>query len=139
VSCSFIPVGAKDQCVTECQKSAYQYQIDCVNSTACDKMKAACGDPTGGGSSGGTTSGGTTSGGTSSGGIDAGNDFAIQQCQSACDTLNFFSCLDAATHQTCRDTCTTAAANKRDGFTTCVNTSGSDCTRGQDCYTQLTQ
>jgi hypothetical protein len=128
-SCSFIPLGAKDQCVTECQKSAYQYQIDCVNSNACDKMKAACGDPTGG----------TSSGGTSSGGIDAGNDFAIEECQSACDKLSFFSCLDAATHQACRDKCATAAANKRDGFTSCVNTSGSDCTRGRDCYSQLSQ
>jgi hypothetical protein len=135
ISCSFIPLGAKDQCVTECQKSAYQYQIDCVNSNACDKMKAACGDPTGG-SSGGTSSGGTS---TSGGPPDAGDTFAIQQCQSACDNLNFFSCIDAATHSTCRDTCTSAAASKRDTFTSCVNTSGGDCTKGQDCYAQFKQ
>src|SRR5262249_5444804 len=131
----FIPVGAKDQCLTECQKSAYQYQIDCVNSNPCDKIKSACGDPTGGQSGGGTGDDGGT------GGIDAGCDdsFKITVCQQACDSLNFFACLDAATHQECRDLCTTAAANKRDAFTSCANGAGSDCTRGTDCYTQFKQ
>jgi hypothetical protein len=129
VQCSFIPVGAKTDCVSRCQSAAYQYQIDCVNSNACDKIKSACGDPTGGGGGGGDL------------GLDAGSgdSFAIQDCQSACDTLSTFSCIDAAAHQKCRDDCTTAAANKRDGLTSCVKTTAPDCTRATDCYSVFEQ
>jgi hypothetical protein len=135
ISCSLIRVGDKAGCNTECQKSAYQYQIDCVNNTACASIASTCGNPTGDGSGGGgTTSGGTTSGGTTSGGIDAGNDFDIKVCQSACDTLNFFSCVSAADHSACRDLCATAASAKRSTFSSCVNGSGSDCTKGGACY-----
>jgi hypothetical protein len=135
VSCSLIHVGDKAACDTECQKSAYQYQIDCVNNTACGNIQAACGNPTGGSSGGGSTSGGTTSGGTTSGGVDAGSDqFDIQVCQSACDTLNFFTCFSASDHAACRDLCTTAASAKRSTFSSCVNGSGSDCAKGGACY-----
>ncbi len=127
-SCSLIKLGDKAACATTCQKSAYQYQIDCVNTVACDKIASACGGSTSG-SSGGSTSGGT------SGGNDAGPDqFGIQVCQSACDTLNFFSCVSAAEHATCRDLCASSASAKRNTFKSCVDGSGSDCGRGQACY-----
>jgi hypothetical protein len=126
VACSFIRVGDKSACAAKCQTEAYQYQIDCVNSTACDKMKSACGDPTGG------ASGENTGSGT----FDAGSDdgFAIGSCQSACDSLNFFSCIDAAAHQACRDRCSTAPANERESFTACANGAGGDCSHATDCY-----
>jgi hypothetical protein len=128
VSCSFIRVGDKSACVSQCAKQAYQYQIDCVNATACDKMKSTCGDPVGSGTPGDNHVE-----------SDAGHDdsFAIYQCQSACDTLSFFACIDAAAHETCRSQCTTAAANKRDSFTACANGAGGDCARGADCYGQF--
>jgi len=130
VQCSLIPVGAKDQCVSQCQTAAYQYQIDCVNSTACNAIKATCGDPTAG-----------TGGGGGGGAIDSGLDdsFSIQKCQTACDTLSFYSCISAADHQKCRDDCTTAAGNKRDGLSSCVNASAPECAKAADCYSVFEQ
>ena len=134
VSCSLIRVGDKSACLTECQKSAYQYQIDCVNNVACDKVASACGSTTTGGcGSSGTTSGGTS--GTTSGGFDASNDqFDIQACQTACDNLNFFSCLSATEHSACRALCASSTTAKRDTFKSCANGAGGDCPKGQACY-----
>ena len=134
VSCSLIKLGDQTGCEAECAKKAYQYQIDCVNNVTCDKIVASCGSTTGGGG-GGTTSGGTTSGGTTSGGLDAGQDqFGIQVCQSACDSLNFFSCLSATEHSACRALCASSTTAKRDTFRSCADGSGSDCAKGQACY-----
>lgn len=128
VTCSLIKVGDKDKCVDVCEKQAYQYQIDCVNSNDCDAIPKACGASTGG-------STGTSSGGTSSGGTDPG----VFQCQSACDGALFFKCIDASQQAKCRDACTTAAATKRDSYTSCANQAGGDCAQQGDCYSQLTQ
>lgn len=135
VSCSAIKVGDKPACLEICQKEAYQYQIDCVNATECSKLEATCGslNETGGG--GETSSSGGSSGTTtSSGGSSGSDDFDIMRCQTACDSLQFFDCLDASEQSACRSLCSTAAAAKRDTFTSCANGAGSECTKGQDCY-----
>jgi hypothetical protein len=123
VQCSLIRVGDKTECLNRCEKYAFQYQIDCANSTACDKIKSACGDPSTVGTSSSSTSG------------DDGGTSAIADCKSNCDTLNFFSCIDATAHSACRTLCTTAEASKRETFSACVKTAAPSCPKGLPCYT----
>jgi hypothetical protein len=134
VTCSAIKVGDKAACLDVCQKEAYQYQIDCVNKTECSKLAATCGNVSEGGGGESSSSGGSSGTTTSSGGSSGSSSFDVMRCQSACDSLKFFDCLDAAEQSACRSLCSTAAAAKRDTFTSCANAAGSDCTDGQDCY-----
>jgi len=124
VECSFIRVGDKNACVASCEKEAYQYQIDCVNNNACDKMQSACGGGSGGGE--GSSSGGTSSGGTPTG---------VAACQSACDQMLFFDCFTSTDQSACRTACTTAAAAKRDTFSSCVSSTVPKCDDANGCYT----
>lgn len=121
VMCSLIPVGAKTECNKICAEKGYQYQIDCVNETACDKIEATCGGP---------VSNETGGGGGSSGG---GADFEIANCRTQCDSIHFFDCSTTTEHAACRDVCASAAATKRDTFTACSQSSGSDCTKKGAC------
>ena len=120
VSCNKIPVGAKSECNSRCATEGYQYQIDCVNKTACDKLEATCG----GGTSGGSISGG--------GGVDSGAS-NTDACLRECDSINFFMCAPVASHATCREQCTKASATSRDTFTSCSTSSGGDCERKGAC------
>lgn len=121
-TCSFIKTGDKAKCSSLCEKEAYQYQIDCINNTACDKMQSACG---GGGSSGG--------GNVGPGGSGA-DQVSISQCQNSCDQLLFESCIDAAGQSACRATCSSSTTAKRDTFSSCVGTAIGECTKGNACY-----
>ena len=120
VSCSFITAGDTGNCLAQCEQDAYQYQIDCVNNTACANIQSACGG----------------SSGSSSGGVDAGDPTAqvsIARCQSSCDELFAQSCIMAADQAGCRAKCSATTSDKRDSFSSCVATS--DCTEnGNDCY-----
>jgi hypothetical protein len=111
VSCSLIPVGAKQECNTECSTKGYQYQIDCVNKTACDKLKSTCGG----------------------GGGDDNNKTGVASCQAECDSLNFLECASADTHATCRAKCASADASPRDTFAACSRSSGPDCSKKKAC------
>jgi hypothetical protein len=122
VSCSLIPVGAKAECNSECSTNGYQYQIDCVNKTACDKVASTCG----GGSSSSSSSSSSDDGPPSTGNPSA-------ECLSECDSINFFKCAPVASHASCRDKCTKATATSRDSFTSCSSSSGVDCERKSDC------
>ena len=113
VGCSFVKVGEKPGCLSACEKDAYQYQIDCINYTACEKMQSACGGGGGGG------------------------DVSITQCQGACDQLLFTDCFDAAAQSACRATCGGATAAKRDTFSTCVTTAVGQCPKANACYSSL--
>lgn len=115
VSCSFVKGADKAACLTACEKDAYQYQIDCINNNACDKMQSACG---GGGGSG-------------------GGDVSLTQCESSCDQLLFADCIDAAAQSACRATCGSATAAKRNTFSTCVVTAVGQCPKANACYTSL--
>ncbi|GAC1544459.1 MAG: hypothetical protein NVS3B10_08620 [Polyangiales bacterium] len=148
-TCSFIKVGDKDACTSACEKQAYQYQIDCINSTSCDKMQMTCGGgvSTGGssgtsGSSGSTGTSGSSGSSGSSGtsgtsGTSAADQVSISQCNSTCDQLLFAMCIDAATQSACRATCSasTTTTAKRDTFSSCVNASTGQCEGGNACYT----
>lgn len=118
VSCSFVKVGEKAQCVSFCEKEAYQYQIDCVNNNACDKMQSACGG----------------TGSSSSGGSGDPNAVAIADCQSSCDQLLFFECFTPADQAACRSSCSSATATKRDAFRSCAKTAGGECSKATACY-----
>lgn len=120
VSCNFIPVGAKAQCNAECSTKGYQYQIDCVNSTACGEIVSTCG-------------GGTSSVEIEGGGDDDGDDTKIAACFEECDSINFFDCAPVALHGECRERCTSASATKRDSFTSCSRSSGVNCENKAGC------
>lgn len=126
VTCNFIRVGDEDPCVAACQKEAYQFQIDCVNGNECSKLKDACGadvetdSPTGDADAGGTS-----------------DPFSEQRCKNACDSAKLFDCFDAAQHGECQDKCSAADETARDQYTSCVDTSGSECSELDDCYSQL--
>ena len=124
VTCSFIKVGDENACETECGKSAYQYQIDCINGTECGKIEKACG--------------GSTEGGGPPGEVDAG-DITVTQCQQACDQLLFFNCFNATDQSACRSTCASTTATKRQTFIACTNAAGPECSSSQPCYTTFTQ
>jgi hypothetical protein len=117
VSCSFIPVSAKAACNSACATEGYQYQIDCVNQTACESIESACGGSTdidvGGGSSSGQGS--------------------IADCESECDSINFFKCAPVSSHAACRDRCASATSTARDSFSSCSGSSGVDCERKKEC------
>jgi|GEM_PF-2634696 len=127
VQCSYVRVGDEPACEAQCTKSAYQYQIDCVNNTSCDKLASTCGTPTGS-----TTGGGT---GTDDAGGGGADDFEVLRCQSSCDTLSTFACINATDHAKCRSLCATATAGDRDSFRTCADGAAPDCTRATDCWT----
>ena len=68
--------------------------------------------------------------------FDSGQEaFEVMNCQSACDSLHFFSCLDASELAACRDLCATAPKSKRNTFYTCGEAAaGSMCASARDCY-----
>lgn len=122
VSCSFVKPSEKDKCLGVCQKEAYQYQIDCVNNTACGKIQSACG----GGSTG-------TDGTTGTGSADA---VSIARCQSGCDGLLARECVNASGQAACRAKCAATQAAKRDTFSSCLATAV-DCSEGNGCLAAL--
>lgn len=125
VSCSFLKVGDELACTAECQKSAYQFQIDCVNGNACGEIPKVCGNLESGGGGGG------------GGGGDASvPDLGLTECQSSCDNLHFFECIDATALASCRAKCTTAKPS-RDTFVSCVRTASPDCKRATPCLDGL--
>lgn len=119
VSCSLIPVGAKARCNTECSTKGYQYQIDCVNSTACGEILETCG-------------------GESSSEVVDDEDSRLPEdtlpdCYRECDQINFFECAPVEFHRACRDECSSASATDRDAFTSCSRSSGVNCESKLGC------
>src|SRR5690606_102931 len=121
ISCSLIPVGAKAECGAECSKRGYQYQIDCVNKTACGEIASKCG---------GISEGGETGG--SSGSLPT-PDTSKEDCLRACDDINFFDCAPVSKHSECRAACGSASESVRDDFTSCSDSSGVDCPKKAAC------
>ncbi len=131
--CSFIKVGDKDACAGACEKQAYQYQIDCINNTACDKMQMACG---GNVNTGGSSGPGGSSGTGGSSGSNPADVVSISQCEATCDQLLFSMCFEAADQSACRTACSAATTTtaKRDTFSSCVNASTGQCPQANACY-----
>ncbi|NOU29139.1 MAG: hypothetical protein HOO96_14650 [Polyangiaceae bacterium] len=116
-SCGFLEARNRAACESECVKRAYPFQLDCVNAIACADLERVCGGSFGSGSDGGTSP-------------------SVDACQTGCDQLHFFSCIDASTLAACRTKCTTATAT-RDTFSACTRTAGGDCARGTACLGTL--
>lgn len=150
IQCSFLPLGAKAACAQECAGKAYQYQIDCVLNNACEQIRNVCGDLDietggdvgGGGNVGGgdgdgdgdSDGGGDVGGGDGGGDVGGGDSAAVAACQSSCDKLNFFACVDATEHAACRDLCASAPANDRDTFAACGFSGGAECEQLAGCF-----
>jgi hypothetical protein len=123
ISCSFIPLGAKAECNTQCETKGYQYQIDCVNKNACGDIESKCGGVPSGGEGGGS--------GTGTGTVPGPD--PVAECQEECDSINFFDCAPVEKHSECRAKCSSATATLRDDFVTCSSSSGVDCTKKAGC------
>ena len=129
VSCSLIPVGAKAACNTECSTKGYQYQIDCVNNTACGEIVSTCG----GESSSSESDGDGDGDGDGNGGGTGQSGVSEAACFAECDAINFFDCAPVELHGECRAMCTSANASARDAFTSCSKSSGPNCDKKQGC------
>lgn len=122
-TCNFAPVGAMDDCVSQCESQGYQYQIDCVNNNACSDIQSRCG---------GSLSGPDIDAG-GGGDFDAG-DIDVTRCQDDCKALHGMTCITADELTSCNNDCNTAGA-ARTNFESCEETSTPDTC--YDCYTSF--
>lgn len=96
-------------CLPQCQSSATPAQIECMIQAPCASFLACVG---------------------------AAPD-TVQKCQSRCDSMSFFSCIDATELSTCRARCVSASAALRDSFLGCG--SASQCPQARDCFSVFTR
>jgi hypothetical protein len=125
IACGFAESAKRDACISDCVKGAPQPLLDCVARTSCADMQRVCpaylpevGIPI----------------------FDSSaqdDELEIRRCQSSCDSSQFFDCLTASEHATCRDLCATAPASMRNSFRSCASGAGGNCTREQDCFKVL--
>lgn len=118
-ACGFVEDGKFAGCLADCQR-ATPADLACVMSAPCNAIFDCARVPEA----------------STTDGPSATDVFEIGTCQSACDNVEFFDCIDAATHAACRATCETAPRTKRNAFSSC-GASGSDCVRLQDCVRVL--
>ena len=97
-------------CVPQCQVSITQSQMDCVIRAPCADFLACVG---------------------------GAPEVTVKNCQSRCDSMSFFSCIDATELATCRARCVSASPALRDAFIGCG--SPSQCQRARDCYSVFTR
>lgn len=124
-SCSLIPLSQKGACNAECTSKGYQYQVDCVSKTTCDKIVGTCG-----GVGANPNDGKAGSSGTPEPNLP---DTSISDCEIECDQLNFFDCVSIEDHSSCRDACKSKSSSKRTTFTGCSSSSGLQCDRKKAC------
>lgn len=111
-------------CRTLCTSAATDDQetfISCVAGGVC--QDGACYDVFAGG-------GGET--GVTGGGGEVGGGGDVELCQSTCDQMEFFDCIDASQHSMCREVCTTATAESIDTFWSCAGGCEDD-----SCYVEF--
>jgi hypothetical protein len=129
LACGLITSDKRASCVPDCATQAPLSLVECIARTPCAELQAKCSfafdaslpdvfEPP----------------------FDSGQEsFEVMNCQSACDSLHFFSCLDASELATCRDLCATAPKSKRNTFYTCGEAAaGSMCANARDCYRVFT-
>ncbi len=123
-ACGLAAESMRASCIPDCVRNAPQSLLGCIAVTPCEKIPSTC-----------------------SNGFDASlpdvvtppfdsgqEEFEIMNCQSACDSVHFFNCLDAAETANCRDLCASAPKSKRNSFYMCGEGAGSDCPNARDCY-----
>jgi hypothetical protein len=105
------PVDCAGFCgtLTELEQSFVVY---CVERRDGCTLPEECADALGGEGGGVSEEGGVSEGG---GGSDP-----IEQCQGACDDMQFFDCIDETQHAACRTLCTTASTEDIDTFVSCA-------------------
>jgi len=123
--CGFVEPGQGDACLGECRARGTPAELACAQSAACSEIQSRCGSGQG----------------AADAAFDSFNEgleaFEITQCQEGCNHLAFFDCVNASEHATCRSLCETVARSKRASFESCANNSGSDCSRGHNCFDVL--
>jgi hypothetical protein len=125
IACGLVASDQRAACVSDCITHVPLSLVDCVARTACAALPATC--------SAGLPDAALPD--TSPPPFDSGQEeFEIMNCQSACDSLHFFSCLDAGEQATCRDLCTTAPKSRRNTFFTCGEAAGGNCPNARDCF-----
>lgn len=121
ISCSFIPLGAKAECTSRCETEGYQYQIDCLNKTACGEIESKCGGVS------------SESGSGELPDLPDGGPDPVAECRDECDSINFFDCAPVEAHSQCRSRCSSATATAREDFVSCSSSSGVDCEKKAGC------
>jgi hypothetical protein len=121
-------------CYQDCggaSSSQIELFVACVSNDTCDPTCSTHivpppDDTTSGGSSDSCSSDGCASG-----------DPPGDGCVEACDTLQFFDCIDASTFTTCTGLCTSADATKKETFVSCVGSASVGECQAVDCYYQF--
>jgi hypothetical protein len=126
IACGLGSRAMRDACIADCAASqAPQSVLDCAARTPCAELQSTC--------SAGLPDAAFPD--TSPPDFDSGQEgFEVMNCQEACNSLNFFGCLDASEHATCRDLCATAPKSKRNTFYSCGEAVASQCPKARDCY-----
>ncbi|GAC1544455.1 MAG: hypothetical protein NVS3B10_08610 [Polyangiales bacterium] len=123
-ACGLLSTAQRASCVPDCVTHAPLSLVECIARTPCPMLQATC-----------SVAFDASLPDTSLPPFDSGQEeFEIMNCQSACDSLHFFSCVDAAELTTCRDLCTTAPRSKRNTFYSCGEAAGGNCPNARDCY-----
>ena len=137
VSCSEITLGEESACESQCEMSAYQYQITCIANTDCSKLESQCGAaPNGGGDGDSGIVVVVDDGGSST--TDASQSATnFIPCDDACDALQSNTCISQSDDTLCRDLCFSKTQAQDDAFTSCVAGASSDCNAASSCYSAL--
>jgi hypothetical protein len=125
IACGLLTSEKRAPCVSDCITQAPQSLLECIARTPCATLVSTCSVPLPDASFFDT----------SPPEFDSGQEgFEIMNCQSACDSVHFFSCIDAGELATCRDLCETAPKSKRNTFYTCGEGAGGNCPNARDCF-----
>jgi len=121
-TCRLFSTDQRSACIAECNQKGRPSDLACVAQTACGEILRSCGDGSGG------------DGSANQPDTAVLTDFEIRNCQSACDTSQFFDCITASELSTCRGLCETAPASKRNAYQACASGKGGNCPSSRDCF-----
>lgn len=126
IACGLFASAKRTACISDCMTSqAPQSLLDCAARTPCAELQSTC--------SAGLPDAAFRD--TSPPAFDSGQEeFEVMNCQQACNSLEFFGCLDASEHALCRDLCATAPKSKRNTFYSCGEAVASQCPKARECY-----
>ena len=124
-ACGLLTSDKRASCVPDCVSQAPLSLVECIAQTPCAMLQTTC-----------SYAFDAAFPDSAEPPFDSGQEaFEVMNCQSACDSLHFFSCLDAGELATCRDLCATASKSKRNTFYTCgEGAAGGPCPNARDCY-----
>jgi hypothetical protein len=122
----------------EASSSQIELFVACVTNDTCDPECSTHIEPEPDPSSGPT---GSPTGDSTSNSSDSSNSTCTSDgcnddtaCNEACESLQFFSCIDAATFDDCAALCLTASDADKSAFASCVSSGGVTQCTAVDCY-----